>query len=606
MLAALLLCGLGGPRAAGIARAAGDEAAPPVAGAPLLWRRYDVSALTQARPLFFPEWVPDPPIVDAEIALLSSGKPWPTTEPAFVGSVADLIELVRSDLPPDRLQSTNSTIGVEPGGAIYLRGPQDLHAAVAAHLERLARQLLVPIVIDVVAVRQVGAIQAAGGVGGVPEAVRGGSLRVLGAARATGLLDERVVCRAGGQQAYLADQDVEVAKEARTPDPIVEIAQDGIGLDATVLEATRERVRLRLDAWLALPGPVRVRKAVDDDPVETLETETRGTAAVLDLVPGVWTLLQSTGDVLFAVRATPQPADLTAGRPLPSVPVLLHAAQGALVSRSFELGDLATLPRVIPSPPLRLFWSNYLPPVPRDESPVEVWSDSLVDAVKQRVDRDGWDDEGSEIHLRTGRLTVRHDERHQEAVAAFLDGLQAYLRASWRVRLDAVQLPLASLPEWWTGLGTGEGLLKDGTGVLLSRAGARAIDAASVRLQRGLRNATIGGTNHTYLADYDLEIAEKSTIGNPIIRQVLAGLSVEVDACPVLDAGALLCNARIERSTWRGLRTVWTRSGSIECPSLGRQVWNGSAVIPIGATRIVAAGRRRRHDHAVPPDGECP
>ena len=241
---------------------------------------------------------------------------------------------------------------------------------------------------------------------------------------------------------------------------------------------------------------------------------------------------------------------------------------------------------------LYLVPSNFTPPEPPEmpEATSAIAADALLESLKSSVDPDGWAREGATLEMRNGLLIVRQDEPHQAAVAAYLEGLRKAFLAGWRLRLDVVSLPISSLPEWWTGLDDGAVLLKDGTSALLARAGAKTLDAGAVRLQRGVRNATFGGTSHSYVADYDVEIAEKSMIGNPIMRQALEGLSVDLEASPALGGAALVCNARVARSTWRGMRTVWTRSGSIECPSLGRQLWNGSAVIPIGATRIVAAG----------------
>jgi hypothetical protein len=88
------------------------------------------------------------------------------------------------------------------------------------------------------------------------------------------------------------------------------------------------------------------------------------------------------------------------------------------------------------------------------------------------------------------------------------------------------------------------------------------------------------------VADYDVEIAEKTAIGNPTVASVLAGTSFEVEATTVAGGEALACEVEIDHSRWLGSRQVETRHGAIECPHLGLLRARGSLVVPVGGSRV--------------------
>ena len=584
------LLGVGGIAQGGLARADDAPDQPKVPGAPLVLRRYEVSALTRGHPDFGQERGPYPvpsDLVNDQGWCLFGAESEEESKP--YGGCDDLMELVKAELPAGTFEGEGVSISSSDDRALLVRVPAAAHGRIAAYLERLAREALDTITVDVVALRVNGPAEGEGGIGG---AIAKGAWTVVEAARATGLPNQRFVGRTGGQQAYVQDEDVEVAEDARTPDPIVGVIPDGLSFEVRPLVASPDRVRLDLRTWLSLPGPVRTQRAVGDDPVETVEVDGRVLSAVVEAKPGAWSLLTSTGDVAFAVRATVRPLDVPARQSPPPLSIESIEPTGPLVRTSYDVTELVT--RVVNrrGVDLNIFPSNFTPAeAPSLREPMSLVSgDQLVELMKVAVAAGSWETEGTSADLRSGRLDVRQDAPRQAAVAAFLDGLRALARTGWRLRLDLVNLPVSSLPEFWSGLDDGSTLLAAGPAALLARSGAVALDVGAVRLQSGQRNAAFGGKSHAYVADYDVEIAAKSVIGNPITHAALEGLSVDLEACPTLDGAALACQARVVRTTWRGSRQVATRSGAIECPSLGRQAWQGAAVIPVGATRIVAAG----------------
>jgi len=158
-----------------------------------------------------------------------------------------------------------------------------------------------------------------------------------------------------------------------------------------------------------------------------------------------------------------------------------------------------------------------------------------------------------------------------------------------RLRGTLISLPLESFPEYLAGLDDGATLFADGGEALMRRPGARVVDRCALRLHLWQRAAIVGGTQHSYVADYDIEIAEKSVIGNPIVRAWLEGLSLDVLAERSLAGDAVWCEMRLQRSTARETRQVPTPYGAIECPSIGVQRVFGSFALPVGGSRIVAA-----------------
>jgi hypothetical protein len=98
----------------------------------------------------------------------------------------------------------------------------------------------------------------------------------------------------------------------------------------------------------------------------------------------------------------------------------------------------------------------------------------------------------------------------------------------------------------------------------------------------------VGGSRHAYVADFDVEIAEKSFIGNPILHTWLEGTSFDVVAEPTADGRACgaSCVSTEACPAGRGRCRPVRRS---RAPSVGLERIRGSFTVPLGATRIVGA-----------------
>ena len=506
------------------------------------------------------------------------------------GGTDDVIAFVRATDPAafdDENVAKTFPLG---NGRLFLRAAPDLQRRVAARLEGLERRVLSIATLDVVALQGEATLADQRD---LASSVARGALTPLSGARACGT-GGRITARAGSEHSYLAGSATKVAEGAKAFDPIVDVAKEGLAFAARLDVVTSERIVVDLSAWWSKPStPVRVELAPQGDGVESIDVETRRFDGVVELVPGEWKLLPASGDIRFVVRATVRPYDL----PIPLAPVLASCDPVA------DLGPVALRTRSALDLFTRTFWltprpgifhlavSGWNPPARKTDREVTGCfpSDLIIETIKMSVDLTRWADPGLTMDLKNGMLLVSGDEAHDRAIAEFVDALRRQFVRSIDLRATVVTMPLVSLPEYWSALGDGEALLADGGRALLARPGAAVVDRGAHHVRSGQRDASSGGTQHLYVADYDVGIAEKSAIGNPIVRAVLDGLTSDLDVDEVAGGTAVRLTLRLERGVWRGSRVAPTSHGDIECPTLGVSAVRGEIVIPLGATRIVGA-----------------
>ena len=575
---------------------AGDEAPPAPA---LVTRWIDVSALTFGASEFRPEQGPtavaSDQVNDEENPLFGGeGEEW--WRP--FGGPDELIDRVKTSVAdPGAWEAEGTSLSHAGGRWIVVRNRPDVVAATETFLRSLEREALVTYEIDVACF----AGEASSvGTEGLARAVERGALVPLAGARATAVGGQRVAGRVGSMTAYVQDEDVEVAEDAKIGDPIVGVAPDGLGFDARVTRGP-ERLRLDVAAWWSAQDLERARDTGETGTLSLPRADTcecGATAVYVD--PGAWTVVHASGAGtqarVLAARVTPQRPPPTPG-PAPSetaptargAPVL--PARGAPAVRRYDVADLVARVACHRGPDVRVWPSNYTPPEPPElPESMSLFQDAsgILEALKATVDPAGWEDEG--VWIRAGTyydLLVRTDAPRHAAVEAALAGFRRLAVRPARLRAVVATMPAASLPELWTGLS--DTLVADGGAALLARAGAKVVDRATLRLMTPQRDAAVGGRWVDYVGDFDVEISCKSTIPNPIVKRVFAGLSLDVRATWSLDRDALLAEVRLDRSTLRAMRDAKTPVGTIECPSLGVLRARSSVVVPAGSTRLVAA-----------------
>jgi hypothetical protein len=91
------------------------------------------------------------------------------------------------------------------------------------------------------------------------------------------------------------------------------------------------------------------------------------------------------------------------------------------------------------------------------------------------------------------------------------------------------------------------------------------------------------------VSDYDVEIAKASAIGNPIVRSLFEGVSLDVENDRSFAAPVARLAIRLDVARLGEMRQVPTRHGDVECPAVDLSRAHGEVTVPLGATRVVAA-----------------
>lgn len=570
----------------------------PAAGG-LETRLYDVGALTTSRTGFLRERGPYPagpdqvndesqplyPVEDHYRTPRPDGREEAVMPEPFIG-LDDLIEDVKQASPPGTWEQEGSHVALLQSTShhLWITGSAATHKVVAERLAALEREALSVAVVDLVAV--------GGDVPGGPErfaaALASGGVRVLATARASGWLGRKMVATSGSMAAFLQDFDVEVAPKSETLDPIVGIQKSGLSFQASAVRSG-EQVLLHVDAWHAQAGERRVGKTAGGDGIELPSVEGSTFRATLRVAPGAWTLASGSGDVKFAVRVAVEPYD---AKPAPGAALSRPAPSpvGAIDAGMVSVADLEAKAENRRGETIYLAPSNYTPPEPLElfEPMPLLGADALLEIVKS-LDPAAWEAEGVSLEMRSGRLLLRHATTRREAAARLVAELRARLVRTVRLKATVVSLPASAWAAMLAGGDLSAALAGDAKG-LLATEGASVTSRTTLRLIPGQRGAAVEGTSRAYVGDYDVEIADTSKIGNPVVFHVLDGLSLDLWPQATAGGGAVAVETRLDRSVWRGAREVPTLHGALDFPDVGILRLRGHRMVPLGATTLLAAG----------------
>jgi hypothetical protein len=563
----------------------------------LVVRLFDVGALTTGSTDYIPEVMgvvgPDW-IGDEDNPLFGSEAEEPMLA---LGSADELIELVKSNVEPVYWQITDGAdMRTEGEGTLIVRAARRIVAEVARYLADLEADVLTTVTLEVRAVQA----PAGGASSDLAALLTLDGLSVT----LTALVGQQAVGRVGSQYAFVQDYDVEVAQDAFISDPIVGVANWGLSVTArTVAAPGAPRLRTKLDARLAVPTGSRDHITNESRLIELPSYDAVTSRTDLLLTPGVWEIVQgnaagsNAGRWIFLVRATATPGTSRAageGTLLdPSVP----ADAGPLVSRRYDVSDLE---EVLPDHrgwALDLVPSNFTPPEPpelAEPSPI-LAGDALPDLIHELVVPGSWNRDGTSIDVRYGLLFVTNTEK----VLARVESLLALLRRQylWTVEVDArlLELPAADGRELLETSGGAPYLLDDARQALLARALERGVlhttDRVSVTSLSGARNAVLSGTHFSYMHDYEVEIAEKSVISNPVIQTGTAGIAVDLRPTPTSTGDAVNLAYQVTRTRLAGsIRQVSSPHGPIDAPAIDILRLRGNLRVPLGQTAVVGAG----------------
>lgn len=218
--------------------------------------------------------------------------------------------------------------------------------------------------------------------------------------------------------------------------------------------------------------------------------------------------------------------------------------------------------------------------------------ETILDLVRGSVAPGSWDELRSvSIEYRNGLLVVKHTESVQQEIEAFLDALRFRAAAQVTVGVRFVRLKAAAL----------RSLLDDGSaavlgadaearlGAFVSAGDASILHEGAVQCVNTQRVNLTETVRETYLADQDVEIAERATVSDPVFRTLETGIVVDVR--PVL-AGAgdtVVLQLRADVAHRKGeLESVETPNGTVETPEVEVLKLRTTVVAPLG--RAVAVG----------------
>jgi hypothetical protein len=572
----------------------------------LVTRLFDVSALTQGRPDFMRELSPSvEPFADEGNPLFGSE----CEEPRYpVGQVDELIELIRAHVKPETWESTLGG-GMQAMGesTLIVRGFPEVVEAVGAYLARLQKQMMRRVVLEVATFRLTRAqLEAVAGEGGAGPADAEKVEALLAGERAgpavSMLAYERHLAAvySGTQRAYIGEYSTEVAVGANVLDPIVLVANLGLSVDArATLGADAKSAVVLVDAALSEMLATRLVDVGDGAQIELPDHAVAGVLSRVEVPVGAWVFLDGESQEgrdrrwVFAVRVQVAGESSLAERAR-SVPLESPPARPArsFELRVFDVGRLQEPGTVRSGEAVFLAPSNFTPPEPPElPEPSPLFpEDALVELIREAIVPGSWEMRGTSIEARMGYLYVRNARGVLDAIAANLDRLRTEFLWSLVTTSEVVEVNTALARR----LSTAPGRLFGAEARALLEAAiaseeALRLDSVRVTNMRLGRNSVMAGRRISYLADYEVEIAEKSTIADPVIQTCLSGAGLDVE--PALSAGgrSVQMNLRFMRAHLQmPLRTAPTPHGEIDVPQMDVFRARMALHVPLGQTLVVA------------------
>ncbi len=583
----------------------------------LVLRIYPVGELTHGRMSYVrpAEPVVAPDRVSDERRPLFGG---PLPEPTFpLGTVDELVELIQVSVDPffweQREGAQIYTLGEL---RIAVRATEAVHAKVLERLREFERMVGRTVTIELES-WHVEKTRAEGLLGGEAQTTLGAAaldqLRRAGTAgpavSITAFSGQMAVAWGGRQVSWIGDADVEVAQESSSTDPIVLVSNLGLMVQAMAAVAPDDTVLLGLDAALAEIAVNRTLATLRNGSLQAPHHDVTRIRPVVHVPSGAWVVLDGQmpagGDAawVFVARATVHDVARRTGVGPHGVIDLGPSARGRpatdrVALRFFDVRDLTTPVRSLPSLPPHLWPSNYSPPQPHElpEPEPAIGLDELVELIREGDHGEVWEDPAT-IEGRNGMLIVRNTP---EVLARVERTIAAVRRAApWTlvVAAEVVELPAAMAAPF------GEnGLLSDAAVEALHaarRAGdATSLDALRLTSMRGRRNVVRVGTVVNYLQDYEVEIAQASEIGNPVFMDVFVGSQLALTAGLAPDGQAALLEVDFVRTGMpMPIQKLNTTHGEVELPELEIFQLRTAIDAPFGRTILVGSwgheGRRR-------------
>ena len=290
---------------------------------------------------------------------------------------------------------------------------------------------------------------------------------------------------------------------------------------------------------------------------------------------------EETDDLRRRVRALADRLRAEADRKEPRI------ADRKPVDRLYEIADLVRQPGFDPRPRhLDLVPSQFVPPAEPevDAALVGLGTESLEELIRASVAPSLWVDvEGADLTFIGERMFVRQVPAVHDRVRAML----AYLRphVNRRAGVEIVAVRVAKEHRAWIAEPTRE-LTPEQADRLLA---AEPLARLRIDCLEGRRASGRSGRVHDYVADYDVQIAQEGTIGDPQTVKVAEGCTATVQVAFDDAANGARLELRLDRSELElPHRTRRTEHGPLPLPRMRLTRVRTGIWAPLG--RMVVAG----------------
>lgn len=555
------------------------------------------------------------------------------SEPEFSGET--LVEMIRRNVSEDSWENDRNSITYENGTLLVVQTPE-VHERIGQFLAtvRQARNRVISIdctilTADASAVAdltkrgaapgQYALLDEAGTRALLDAATPGGKVSIAKATRLTAFNGQRVHVADLRQVAFVQDYDVEIATGSAIADPVIGRCLEGVVADLWPrVDASGKTFSIEV----RLSGVSLVR------PIATFEPNTPS-LGLLQL-PVVDAQETKTTVVVPAGRTAVVCGASFAGAGATGEQIAIALLRPSLVDLGVAAAPFATKEKR----ELRLInVSGIIGSIPDFEGPDPQWeedggtaigaalvtfnessypqglvvsAESLTEIIRRNIAPDSWDDEKNRIELIGRFLAIQHTPDVLNQIQDYLTKMESQ---TWRmITVEARFLAIDDtlLRELGGGMGGKEAALltADRTKSLLAaaRAGEHAqLLAYGEVTGHNRQKVTVSRLRSTaYVMDYDVQIAQQSSIADPVIGHVLEG--VVLNATPILagDNRHIIVElaptlAQLE-SPIPTLPTNAEKIGSLQLPTVDLQRVRTTLLVPDGGTALMGFSTRPEGD----------
>lgn len=575
-------------------------------------RVHDIALLTTS--------IPDAPGDDLGTTSRESFTDQPATWQPY--TTDQVVELVKREVSPESWGGDQNEIEALEGGGLCVRAPADVQQAVAGVLARLEAGIGPQVQLQARRIRISAELLARiGGAGtlddarqkALDEAIGGKADAVLvGEQRIVAFSGQRVHVKDATEVAYLRDYECEIAQESAIADPTPAVLEEGNLLDVRPLlspDGAWIAVELRLrtatlvqmesfDCATPLLGALQLPDVETTALLTNLVVPDRGTALVgLHLLPAEQRDKKLRYECVLVTAARVGPA--------PEGPPKDGSKPLRVIDCGYFVHPFADF--VGPSLSLQKYTNSTttgaLIVFSADEEQARFPSD-LVGLVSNQVARGTWTGDNYIEPGSCGRVLAKNTPDAMAQLDRFLADSARSLSRTVSVEVHYITVDAAGMADLTSAKGPlaggGTSLTTEQAATLLSRAqageGAREIGAALACGLPGRRFSLSAIRSKAYVGDYDVEIATKAKIGDPVVDTLITGTVLDVRPQVQADGKRLLLDLiptfAENASAMEALDTNSGDIGRVQLPSVRSQETRSTLLIDDGGWAIAGMGGR--------------